>query len=313
MGHSEYRTFVVLNPHSSNGRTGKRWPEIEEAIRRCIGPFDWKATNRPREATDLTREALTKGYEMIVSIGGDGTHHETVNGFFDGKTPIQEKAVLATVTSGTGGDFRRTFGIGTGPYPALDALPGTATRDIDVGWFSYVDNQGVPQEAIFLNILSFGIAGLVDDMVNKTTKVLGGKASFILGTLRAAAKYRAQTVEVRMDDGAWEEKVIHNIAVANGRYFGGGMHVAPLAEPDDGLFDLVGFEGMTTPRFMGLAGSIYKGAHLGKVGVTHHRLKTLEARSNADVLLDVDGEQLGRLPLRIEILHKPIRLKIQEQ
>lgn len=305
-----FKTYVVVNPHSSNGRTAHRWPELKQLIQEKTGPFDHVFTAHPRQATDLTREALSRGYEMIVSVGGDGTHHEVVNGFFDGKTPVQPQACMAILTSGTGGDFRKTFGLAPGPEAGLPALQGRRVRPIDIGWFSYMGNDGTPREGFFLNILSFGIGGLVDHMVNNTTKALGGKTSFFIGTLRAFLKYKAQTVRLRLDEGEERETSIHNIAVANGRFFGGGMQVAPEAVPDDGQFDIVGFEGMSTGGFLSLANRIYSGTHIGRPGVTHTRARIVEAHSSQEVLLDVDGEQEGRLPIRIELLPQAIRLKV---
>jgi YegS/Rv2252/BmrU family lipid kinase len=305
-----FKTFVVVNPNSSNGRTGKVWPAVEAGMKERLGPFDHAFTGAPREATELARKALDRGYEMIVSVGGDGTHNEVANGFFAEDGPVRPGAVMAIVTSGTGGDFRKTFGFSAGPLAALERLAGRETRPIDVGRFSYRRHDGQTATHHFINILSFGIGGLVDHMVNTTTKALGGKASFFLGTMRAFARYRRQAVRISLDEGAATTAEIHNFAIANGRYFGGGMMVAPRAEPDDGLFDVVSFEGMTSPQFLALAGSIYKGAHLDRKNVRFARAAKVTAESDERVLLDVDGEQLGTLPIAVENLRHALLLKI---
>ncbi len=302
MSNRTWKTLVVMNPNSSNGRTGRLWPSLEPSLRGVIGVYDLAVTSRTKEATDLTRNALSHGYERIVSVGGDGTHHEVINGFFDGETALAPTALLSVITSGTGGDFRKTFGVPPGPEAAIERLGNATVRPIDVGRFWYTDARGERRIGHFLNILSFGIGGLVDHTVNTTTKMLGGKASFFLGTLRAFMKYRPQTVKIRVDGGPWRETTIHNIAVANGQFFGGGMNVAPEAQPDDGLFDIVGFEHMTTTGFLAMAKQIYRGSHIGNQGVTHTRATVLEAESTEDVLLDVDGEQEGRLPIRIQLI-----------
>lgn len=310
MSVDNFKSYVLVNPNSCNGRTGKLWPELSAALEEKLGPFEQVFTSRPREATDLAREALGKGFEMIVSVGGDGTHNEVVNGFFDGNSPIRADGVLGIVTSGTGGDLRKSFGIEKGPDAALERLGGRETRPIDVGHYTYVDHEGAPRSGYFVNILSFGIGGLVDMMVNSTTKALGGKASFFMGTLRALARYRRQVVKLSLDGGPEEEVPIHNVAVANGRFFGGGMMVAPEAEIDDGLFDIVGFVNMSTWNFISLGSSIYKGSHIGRKNVTHARARTLRATSDDRVLLDVDGEQPGMLPLTIENVPSAIRMKV---
>jgi len=304
-----FKTFVVVNPNSSNGTTGKVWPRVSDAMKESLGTFDHVLTSAPQEASERVREALGRGYEMIVSVGGDGTHNEVVNGFFDGDRQVNPAAVMAIVTSGTGGDFRRTFGLGKGPFAAIERLSGRETRPIDVGRFSYVDHQGKSRMGYFVNILSFGMGGLVDHMINNTTKAFGGKTSFFIATLRALCRFRRQTVEIALDDGEPQQMQIHNVAVANGRFFGGGMMVAPEAEPDDGLFDIVSFVDMSTLSFMSLGSSIYKGKHLAHKNVTFHRARKLTATSEDAVLLDVDGEQAGILPVTIENLARTIKLK----
>ncbi len=311
MSSGAYKTFVVVNPNSANGKTGKAWPELEQALKEKLGSFEHALTTAQGHASVLASQALSNGFEMIVSLGGDGTHSEVVNGFFqpDG-TPVKKDAILGAMTSGTGGDFRKTFGVDKGPWAAMEKLGGSETRPIDAGRFSYVDHEGAEQVAFFLNILSFGMGGLVDHMVNKTTKALGGKTSFFIGTMRALRRFRQQTVTLSVDNGPEDTIKIHNVAVANGKYFGGGMMVAPEAEPDDGLFDIVSFEDMSTLAFMSLGTSIYKGTHLSHKKVTLRRGRKLVARSDDRSLLDVDGEQKGILPITIENLHHSLRLKV---
>lgn len=305
-----FKTMVVVNPNSSNGRTGKQWDPIHEALKDKLGTFDFVMTEERGHATPLTAQALGDGYEMIVSVGGDGTHNEVVNGFFTPDGPVNSDAVFAPVTSGTGGDFRKTFGVDKGPFAAIQRLGGEDTRRIDVGRFSFLEHEGVQKVAHFVNILSFGIGGLVDHMVNTTTKALGGKTSFFIATLRALARFKAQEVTLTLDDGEPFTTTIHNVAVANGQYFGGGMQVAPDAQPDDGLFDVVSFENMSTMQFMGMGSSIYKGTHVQHKNVLVRRAKKLVAQSpDPAVLLDVDGEQLGVLPITIENLEQALRLK----
>ncbi len=306
-----FRPVAIVNPHSSNGRTGGLWPEVQPQLAAQLGTFDVKMTTHPGEATELTRDCLATGYDLILSVGGDGTHHEVVNGFFDGTTPIAPHAALAVVTSGTGGDFRKTLGLGPGPIAAMETLRGDFVRPVDVGRFSYVDHTGVTRTAHFLNILSFGIGGLVDHFVNNTTKALGGRVSFFMGTLRAMLKFSPQRVRISLDGGEAFERSIHMVALANGRYFGGGMFVAPNAQLDDGLLDCVVMKDLTTPKFVGMSRHIYAGTHLTHPNVEVYRARLIEAWpvGGDPVLLDVDGEPKGALPIRIEVLHHALNLK----
>jgi YegS/Rv2252/BmrU family lipid kinase len=302
------KTFVVVNPNSSGGKTGKGWEPLKEAIHQQVGRFEFGFTQFSGHGATLAAEAVAKGFEMVVSLGGDGTHNEVANGLLQGGSP--DKVVLAIVTSGTGGDFRRTLGLGKGPLPAIRCLSGRSTRTLDVGRFTYVDHGGAKAVWHFINILSFGIGGLVDHIVNTSGKALGGKATFFLATLRALAKFKPAEISLSVDDGSARVVTIHNVAIANGKYFGGGMLVAPDAAPDDGQFDVVSFEGMSTLSFAGLGSSIYAGKHVTNRHVTVTRARRVVATSKDRVLLDVDGEPKGMLPLTVDLMPGALRVKV---
>lgn len=313
-GGEGFRTFVVVNPSSAKGSTGRRWAQLAEAIRQGLGgPFEQAWTAGPGDATALTRRALAEGFELIVSVGGDGTNNEVVNGFFDehGRA-VAPEAVFAHVPSGTGGDFRKTIGIGTDPRTGTVRLGGRRTRRIDVGRATFTGHDGREVSRCFLNITSFGIGGLVDRYVNRSRKRLGGKLSFFLAALQAMVAYRNQPIRLRLDDGPTQEVRINNVAVANGQFFGGGMRVAPEAALDDGWFDVVGLGDLTTLEYIALAGSIYQGRHIGRPKITHARARVVTAEplgADQEVLVDMDGEQPGRLPIRLELLPGALRLK----
>ena len=175
----------------------------------------------------------------MVAVGGDGTINEVVNGFFDGETLVAPKAVLGILPMGTGGDFIKTTGTSRVLVEAAQALAKGTPRAIDVGRLRYVTHEGAPGLRHFVNIASFGISGLVDRYVNQSSKLLDGKASFYLATLRASLRYRNARCRITFDDGPVTEQAVYTAAIANGRFFGGGMKIAPEAELDDGRFDVV--------------------------------------------------------------------------
>jgi diacylglycerol kinase family enzyme len=159
-----------------------------------------------------------------------------------------------------------------------------------------------------VNIASFGIGGQVDAVVNssrlKNTR-LGGKLAFMLGTLQAMATYKNASVRVKVDGKAWYEGPVFNVAVANGRFFGGGMMIAPHADPSDGRFEIVAMTDLTRLDVVKLTSRIYQGAHLGADGVqvtSGTRVEAEPIHPWASVLLDVDGEQPGKLPLKASLL-----------
>jgi YegS/Rv2252/BmrU family lipid kinase len=300
----------VVNPNSANGQTGRRWPELSAEIGKQLGDFGHAFTERPMHAETLARRALDEGYECVVAVGGDGTVNEVVNGFFRDGRPVREGAALAVIPRGTGGDFRRTFGLDDKLGTALSRIAGGQSRPFDVGLLRYTKPDGSEGERYFANICSFGASGVVDQEVNRSSKALGGKLSFMLGSVRALLKYSDRRVRLTCDGGAPEEVLVTTLAVANGRYFGGGMCVAPNADPSDGWFDITIWTGYGLTDFALKSKAIYDGSHVKMPGTRTLRAKRVEAKSDQEVLLDVDGEQPGRLPCSMTILPGAIRIRV---
>jgi len=307
------RTVVVVNPNSQGGRLGKRWPELADLLQRQF-PFDDVHTRGPGDATVLVREALRAGAERIVAIGGDGTVNEVINGFFERGKSIAPTASFALIPYGTGGDFRRSIEMPTETHEAAKVIAANHTRTIDVGRLDFVGTDGHPATRMFANIASFGVSGVVDRLVNESGKKLG-RLSFALATARATWSYKNQRVQLIFDGDAQNrvETTINTVAVANGKYFGGAMMVAPNAELDDGQFDVVAMGDFGFGDLLKSGRRLYKGTHLGMDKVTARRARLVEAEPidpNAVVELDVDGEPLGRLPARFELVPGAVKVVV---
>lgn len=310
------KAFAVVNPHSGGGRTGREWPQIETELKTLFEHMAVGITRRRGEATGYVRNALQEGYGEIVAVGGDGTINEAVNGFFDNHGPIAPEAVFGFITSGTGGDFRKCFGLPSGWRPALAHLKHAGTRHVDVGRASCLGPTGVPLVRYFINIASFGLSGAVVDSVNRAriAKLFGGLFAFAFHSALDMLTYRGRAVCLRVD-GAFEEVVsISTVAIANGQYFGGGMQVAPHAEPDDGWFDVIAMQSIPKRQALAELKLLYTGEHLGRPHVRAWRGRKVMAAPVADthgvpVLIELDGESAGRLPATFEILPRALRLR----
>lgn len=304
-----HRRVAIVNPNSANGRTGKLWPKVEAQLLAALGSFDAWMTEAPLHATRLCRQALREGYDEILSVGGDGTNNEIVNGFFDQGEAIKPEAILCVVPSGTGGDFRKTLGLAKDPTEVIPMVKRGTIVDADVGYLQCQGFDGQEHKTAFLNITSFGIGGVVDEAVNRTTKAFGGKASFYIGSLRAFSSYSSQPMRIEVDGELVHEGPCFNAAVCNGQYHGGGMWVAPMADPTDGLLDIVIFGDISTMTFLGLSRRIYDGTHLKHKKVTHIRGQKIRATTSGDALIDMDGETPGRLPIELGLYPSKIRLR----
>jgi len=305
-------TIVILNPIAGGGAAARRWPQLRQTLVDVVGDFSLAQTEHPGHATALARAALSGPYRRIICIGGDGTLNEVVNGFFEGGTPVCEDAVLAPISCGTGGDFRRSL-----PDASVGARAGhlacKRTMRVDVGRLRYRAHDGSRTTRHFINIASFGMGGVVDQAVHtlKLKSWLSGKAAYLYAILKTLARYRNRPVELHADGTFRGCYTIRNVAVANGQFFGGGLAIAPDADLRDGQFDVVILGALSRTDFVRYAPCFYRGTHAALDGVEIFRAQSVTARplGAAHVLLDVDGEPLGRLPATFDLL--PNALTIQ--
>lgn len=324
-----YKTFVIANPNARNGQVRKDWGHLERLLQAQLPTMEWAFTEGPNHATLLAREALKDGWEMIVAVGGDGTINEVINGFYEkpntdifsirdgwiNRHSILEKTIvnqpiLGIVPVGTGGDFRRSVGIMDGVPDAIDRLSNNQLKNCDLGQVSFVRHDGKITSRYFANIASAGLAGDVDKVANNMWKGLGGKASFMLASTRAWLKWKNFEGQVRIDDVEEIDGKFQNMVIGNGGYFGGGMWIAPGAELDNGFFETVLVGDLSRSEAVTLMQKVYSGSHLDMRKVTKHRAKkiALRGKGSRSILLDIDGEQPGRLPALYEIHENAIRI-----
>lgn len=305
------KTFVVVNPAAGGGRAGRHWPRISRDLKEAIGAFDSSLTNGPGDAVVLVRDAIRNGAKTIIAVGGDGTINEAVNGICEGGDATARDLVLGFVMFGTGGDFRRSFDIPKGVGAAIARLKKGNSRVIDLGRIRYTDASGAAAQRWFNNIASFGFSGEVVRAVNaaRISKFFGGKFSFLWNSFLELRKYRGCTVDLVID-GKTVTQEICTVAICNGRFFGGGMKMAPDAALDDGLLDVVVVR-QNPPLSVLDMRLLYSGAHLDHPNVSLHRARKIEAKplSNAPIYLDVEGEAPGMLPATFEVMPKALRIR----
>jgi diacylglycerol kinase (ATP) len=303
--------LLVVNPRSGGGKTGKIFDAMRVPLKRALGDFDVVFTERGRHAVDFARDAALAGRGVVVAVGGDGTIHEVVNGLMEARDQGATLPRLGVIGQGTGGDFRRTLGLEHRLDRYCAAIAGGKTRRVDVGRASFVGHDGSPARSFFVNILSVGIGGVVDQLVAEASRGLGGTMAYFGASVRGLLRSEIGELDCTLAlAGVKREAVIatRNLAVCNGRFFGSGMKVAPMAELGDGIFEVVSLGAASKLRFaIESSTRIYSGDHIGKGDVEHHRCDRITiALRNTEVadrfLLDVDGEPLGRLPMEIELI-----------
>jgi diacylglycerol kinase (ATP) len=298
-------TLVIVNPVSRGGRTGRIWPEIEPKLRAVLGPLRVEWTRARGDAERIAFEAPTTATRVIVA-GGDGTASEVATGLLRGGGP--SRAAVGLLPLGTGSDLPRAI---DGPRDldrTLAAIASGRRRRIDAGRIA-VTSGGATTTRYFLNAATTGLTATVVEAIGRVARRSGhSMLTYAAGGLAGLARWASPRARVTVDGAVAHDGPLVFAAVCNGRYFGGGMHVAPDAEPDDGLFDVVIVPGMARRTLLRHAPRLYRGTHLAVPGVRLVRGARVEIAAEAPVDAEADGEWLGRLPATIELLPGAIEL-----
>ena len=304
------KTKVIVNPESNKGRTRKRWGEIREGLRTFIREFKFEFTEKPFHATELARTAIKEGTELVIGVGGDGTMNEIANGFFEDRRIINPAAALGLVPAGTGCDLTKSLNIPAGLKDALKVITEATSVRMDVGKVRYINNAGAEEERFFLNVADFGLGGEVVREVAER-RLQRKASSYVRCLVTTMARYKNKRVRIRVDGRDLPDGEYLIGAVANGKVFGKGMKVAPGARLDDGLFDAVLVRGFRFLEFCRHGWKLMNGSHVTHPKVTVVRGATVEAWPDGDeeVLLEFDGEQLGRLPATFEVVPRNLLVK----
>ncbi len=302
------KPLLVVNPRAGGGKNAP-WGELRGPIERALGFVDVVFTDHVGHAIELAEIGARDGRELIVAVGGDGTFSDVVNGVLRGGdgSAAPAKTRVGLIGQGTGGDFRKTLGIDHRLDRYLAAIASGRERTIDVGKARFAGRLG-DEAHYFVNILSAGMGGLVDEYVSSTSRLLGGTAAYFVASTKALVRTKRARLRCVVDN---EPMNLHSymIAICNGQYFGSGMHVAPMAKPDDGELEVVSMDAPNKLAFATFSRKIYDGSHLESPNVRHFKCGRIDIDldpSSEDARetfrLDVDGEALGGLPLSVEIV-----------
>src|SRR5712692_2505617 len=310
--------LVIVNPASADGATQENWPRIASDLRTHFGSFSVAFTEAIGDGRKLANEAAKQGIKLIIACGGDGTISEVANGILESNEQVE----LGILPGGTGSDFRRTLHMPTNIAEAARALRDGRTRVIDAGRVTFVNDTGERETRFFINVASFGMSTAVLDrqrsgdatkwLPSFGSRKLGSKLSYAAATVQTTLQSSPAEVYVQLDEQAERRLRIAEFAVANARYYGGAMKIAPDAKLDDGYFDVITIGDASAFRILANSPRLYFGAHLSMDEVTHALAKQIVARpvkKDEGLRVELDGEVVGRLPVTFQILPRALRVR----
>ncbi len=294
----------------ANGRIEgeRRWEMAERRLRSLFGnQVEIRFTRNRGDATDLTRELLAKGASWIAVAGGDGTINEAVNGLFERGHNIYPESRLSFLPCGTANDWARTLGVPPKLLDAVDGLSGARERSVDVGIVKFPGKQG---ERAFVNFAETGAGAEVIRRLERAASKGIRRASYIPAAVLGAFSHQARNIRLRVDGCApITTGPLISLIVAGGRYFGAGIRVAPMAEPDDGLLEVISIGNFSKAEIVAKIGKFARGDYFDETKVSHCRASELEISAETPLPVLLDGEIAGELPVRIRVIPRALSVR----
>lgn len=290
--------LFIINSTAGRGRTGKKISKIVTSINKHKLDFEIELTKAPKHATKLAKDAVEKGFQNIISVGGDGTLNEVVNGIMlSGK---EENVNLGIIPEGGGNDFAANFNLSCHVDKAVDTLQRFNRKKIDVGKI---------EDKYFINALGIGFDARVA-IISNTIKYLNGLPRYLVAVLKALISLKMIEAEIKLDNCKMNDPFLL-LSIGNGLSTGGGFLLTPEARVNDGLLDICFISKVNRRRVLSLLPSAIKGQHLKEPEVIIHQSKKIEIKTKEPLPIYYDGE-LPKLnnPLHFVIELLPSKLNL---
>ena len=302
--------FAIVNPNSGKGQTRKNWPNLYQILLRNHIDIEYVYTSHPGEGSILAQQAEAIGFRKIIAVGGDGTVNEVLNGLIIDDKLIYEDTQLAILEHGTGSDFVRSFQQKKGIDNFVKLLNRNKKIKVDLGKIDFIDENGDNRTRYFINALNVGIGAEVVDRVNNSNKTIGNKLKYFTTTITTLMSFNKIDAVCRLENNEIIENRFCGIIISNGQYIGGGMRIAPQAQTDDGLFDIVFIKDITRPKLFAKFPTIYLGRHINLPEIAVYRSSKITIQTQEKALFEADGETLGYSPFSCTIVPETLTLMI---
>jgi len=305
------KSAIIVNPASGGGRTLSMWKSIRDEVKGRLGELEEFMTTTTSDATRFATQVAMSDTELLIVGGGDGTINEVINGLFTEKNePINPNLKLGILSAGRGCDFIKSVEIPENYREAVDVLVNPIFKKIDVGCAYFKDEFGREQKRFFLNIATAGLAGIVARKVNHTPRFVPPQIAYFGNVALSFLAAKGQLMKIHVDKQLVYDGACLNVFVANGSYSGAGMCWAPMAQVDDGKFEVIICEPMPKYQIVLSGHRMYDGTFINLPGIHHYQGKEITIETVDDVYLEMDGEQPGVAPVVYTILPRAIELAV---
>jgi YegS/Rv2252/BmrU family lipid kinase len=305
--HIDMKTLLVLNPAAGKGKGKRNFQAIHDRMKDKFPNLTTRVSEYPGHLTEIGKEAANENYQRIISIGGDGTPFELINGLYANGKP-QQKIQLAMIPAGTGNSFLRDFG-DISQQRWLDAALNGTYRPVDLVEFQY-RKEGKEIKKYFINIMGIGLIADILKLTNERLKFLGA-FGYSMAVLIRLFKGMNNRMTISMN-GQRQTFEIKNSAlvISNSKFTGGEMKIAPTAETGDGKVDMVVFQEVNRREIIDIFSKVFKGTH-----ISHPKVKVLsspefEIQAEPAQLLMADGELLGETPMKLKVLPNELSILV---
>jgi diacylglycerol kinase (ATP) len=292
--------LLIVNPAAGEGRAGRLRPWLSERLRFGGAGARLVETSAPGHARELALHAAEQGHDRVVAVGGDGTIQEVVNGLIEAGSDLS----MGILGGGNGNDLARSLGLPRRASDALGVALGEETTRIDVA-------RAIRASGAVKTVRWFASAGgigfdaqVAAAMAGRRHRWQRGRLGYGLSTLRELLRFRNRQVRLQLETPEGEREIDRRVlfvAVANGRYYGGGMEICPDASLSDGLLDLWVVGDISRLEAVRQLPGLYRGRHVNHPAVELMRATSVQLEGERGTLVHLDGEPFGGLPLRIEL------------
>lgn len=300
--------FVIVNPNAGNGRGGKDWNKIARLLGNAGLQFSYEFTKGKGHAIDLSSEGINLGYRKFITVGGDGTLNEVINGIFSNSICDPFETTIGLIPVGTGNDWGRMFGIPLDHEEAVKIIAEGREMLHDVGMIDYHEGEKRCTR-YFINISGMGFESEVVKRTNYLKeKGWGGRLIYLYNLLITLFSYRIRKADITIDSGEKIRLSVFSINIGNGRFCGGGMRQTPEALPDDGLLDVTVIKGMGKIEIIRNLKILYNGKILEHPKIEGFRGRKITINSESLFYAEADGESLGHSPAEFSIIPSAIKV-----